>query len=346
MTSAVKSHGAGAVCALFFCLILQSCGDTPEQALVISGSTMGTYYRVSVSTLPAELTEEDLKSIIETRLGEINSRMSTYLENSEVSHFNQSTDTGWFPVSADTAKVVIEALRVFQQSEGAFDITVGPLVNLWGFGPAEKKRQIPDQSSIKEALQKIGSKHLQARLSPPALKKEISDLQIDLSAIAKGFAVDAVAESLKAEGLISFLVDIGGEMLASGKKTDDVPWRIAIESPNAKKHGIQSILPLTNQAIATSGDYRNYFESKGQRFSHEIDPRTGQSINHSLVSVSVLDKSCMRADAWATALIVLGPKRGKDLAAKAKLPFFFILSEKGGFNELKSAGFDQQTSLP
>ncbi len=178
------------------------------------------------------------------------------------------------------------------------------------------------------------------------MKKEISDLQIDLSAIAKGFAVDAVAESLKAEGVSNFLVDIGGEMLAIGKKADDIPWKIAIESPGTNKRGIQSVLPLTNLAIATSGDYRNYFESKGQRFSHEIDPRTGQSINHNLVSVSVLDKSCMTADAWATALIVLGPERGKDLAEKAKLPFFFILKEKDGFREMKNAGFDQLTSLP
>lgn len=340
MISAVKSHGAGALCTLLCCFILQSCGDKPEQTLVISGSTMGTYYRVTLASLPLELSEESLTNTIETRLEEINSRMSTYLTDSEISRFNQSADTGWFPVSEDTATVVTEALRVFRQSEGAFDITVGPLVNLWGFGPPEKERQIPEPAHIKEALQKIGSKHLQARLSPPALKKEISELQIDLSAIAKGFAVDAVAESLRAEGATNFLVDIGGEMLAIGKKTDNVPWKIGIESPTANKRGIQSVMPLINQAIATSGDYRNYFEIKGQRYSHEIDPRTGQSINHRLVSVSVLNKSCMTADAWATALIVLGPEKGRELAHKAKLPFFFILSEDGHFTEIKSGGFD------
>ncbi len=308
---------------------------------------MGTYYRVTVAYRSTDFSADNLKKIVETRLDEINSRMSTYLTYSEISRFNQFAETDkWFPVSEDTAVVVVESLKIFEESDGAFDITVGPLVDLWGFGPPKEKKQIPDQDSIQAALGKIGSKHLQARLSPPALKKAISDLQIDLSAIAKGYAVDAIAKSLKAEGHTNFLVDIGGEMLASGQKGEGMPWRIGIESPIANQRGIQTVMPLSDLSIATSGDYRNYFENNGQRFSHEIDPRTGESISHNLVSVSVLNPSCMTADAWATALIVLGPKKGKALAEKEQLSYFFILKEKEGFSEMKSAGFDQQTSLP
>jgi len=331
-------------CILLGCIALQACkkpSSSTDPLVTISGSTMGTYYRVTVASLPASVNEGDLKMVIADRLEKINSLMSTYVEDSEVSRFNQSAETEWFPVSKETATVVIEALHVYELSEGAFDITVGPLVDLWGFGSQKKERKIPSHSSIESALEKTGSKHLRARLSPPALKKEIREIQIDLSAIAKGYAVDSVAESLVELGMNDYLVDIGGEMLAGGQKADSTPWKIAIESPTADKREIEKVMGLENQSIATSGDYRNYFEVEGQRYSHEIDPRTGQPIGHRLVSVSVLTSSCMRADALATALIVMGEEKGESLAESENLAVYFILKKDEGFGVWKSTGFNQ-----
>lgn len=328
--------------SLFMAMALSACGKFPapsETTLRITGSTMGTYYRVTLASRPGTLTEGMLRNDLTTRLEKINSLMSTYKKDSEVSRFNRSSGTKWFPVSEETATVVAEALRIFEQSDGAFDITVGPLVNLWGFGPAESSGQIPSAESISAALEKTGSEKLQVQLSPPAIKKELSDLQIDLSGIAKGYAVDTVALMLDSLGATDYLVDIGGEMRSSGYKAESVPWKIAIESPTAHRRGIQKVLALRDLAIATSGDYRNYFEKEGRRYSHEIDPGTGRPIQHNLLSVSVLGTDCMTADAWATAFIILGPERGRELAEKFRLTALFIVRDREGFREIESSGF-------
>ena len=276
------------------------------------------------------------------KLGEIEARMSTYQADSEVSRFNRHPGTDWFPVSAETATLVAESLEIFRLSDGAFDITVGPVVNLWGFGPTAKDGGIPSEEKIKAALEKTGSQHLHARLSPPAIKKDADHLQIDLSAIAKGYAVDSVAESLQALGLGRFLVDIGGEMLARGRKLDNSAWNIAIERPTASQRAIHKIIGLSDQAVATSGDYRNFFEADGRRYSHEIDPQTGRPVEHALASVTVVDPSCMRADAWATALIVLGPELGQQVAERENLAALFIVREENGtFLEKHSASFER-----
>jgi thiamine biosynthesis lipoprotein len=345
MTLAGKSPAlAVSLCLCGF--VLLGCGESPRSSndgpVILSGSTMGTYYRVTLAAIPTTLGEGELQASIDTRLGKINTGMSTYLSDSEVSRFNRYTGKDWFPVSADTATVVAEALQIFRQSEGAFDITVGPLVDLWGFGPPEGTRSIPSPESIENTLKKVGSQHLHVRLSPPAIKKsETSDVQIDLSGIAKGFAVDSVADSLEEFGVTDYLVDIGGEMLARGRKKDGSSWTIAIESPIVNERSIHKTIAVSDQAIATSGDYRNYFESDGKRYSHEIDPRTGRSIQHRLVSVTVLAPSCMLADAWATALIVLGPKRGLQSAEGENLAAFFIIKGDEGFLEKKSSAFDR-----
>ena len=306
---------------------------------------MGTYYRVNLASLPAAMSEIELQEIIDGRLENVDSLMSSYKSESEVSRFNRYLDTDWFPVSADTAVVVAEALKIYELSEGAFDITVSPLVDLWGFGPSKRKGIIPSPAAIEDALRNTGSEHLSARLSPPGLKKKNGDLQIDLSGIAKGFAVDSVAKSLESLGIVDYLVDVGGEMIAGGLKLDSSPWKIAIESPTAEESGIQRVLALSDQAIATSGDYRNYFEVDGQRYSHEIDPRSGLPIRHRLVSVSVLNASCMRADAWATALIVLGSQRGMQVAEGASLSTFLIVKGDEGFLEMESSRFKLSSVL-
>jgi len=294
---------------------------------------MGTYFKVTVRSLPPSIHEDELKASIEKLLEKVNAQMSTYIPESEISRFNQYEKTDWFPVSSETALVVNEALKIHYLTQEAFDITIGPLVNLWGFGPPGRKGEIPNQEKVNIALKTVGSRHLQSRLNPPSLKKDIADLYLDLSGIAKGFGVDHLAEYLESIGITDFLVDIGGEMKTSGHKGNGLPWKIAIERPVIDKQEIQKIINLTNHAVATSGDYRNYFEKDDQRYSHEINPKTGRPVQHRLASVTVLDSSCMRADALATALMVLGPQEGYRLAQREKLAVLFIVKGKDGFFE-------------
>jgi len=330
---------------LFCGLTFTGCGKKSsekslfDQPLILTGPTMGTYYRVTIASLPANVSEDELRTVVETKLDKVNSLMSTYLPDSELSRFNRYAETDWFPVSRDTATVVSESLKIHELSKGAFEVTIGPLVNLWGFGPEGKRDEPPDPEKIDNTLEKIGSRHLQVRLSPPALKKDGADLYVDLSGIAKGFAVDKVAEALEALGIYDFIVDIGGDLLTRGRKKNGSLWKIAIESPLIYERKLQRTIGASDLAVATSGDYRNYFEANGQRFSHEIDPRTGRPINHSLASVTVLGSSCMRADAWATALIILGPKEGFQAAENEGLDAFFIIKGEEGFYEKETLGF-------
>ena len=323
---------------IFYSLTFFHCSEPPSPQIVdgpvnLSGSTMGTYFKVAVASLPPSIHQDELKASIDQLLEKTNGQMSTYISDSELSRFNQYEKTDWFPVSSETALVVKEALNIHYLTKESFDITVGPLVNLWGFGPAGRKGEIPSQEKINITLKKVGSRHLQSRLTPPSLKKDIVDLYLDLSGIAKGFGVDHLAEYLESIGITDFLVDIGGEMKTRGHKRDGTPWKIGIERPVTDKREIQKIVNLGNQAIATSGDYRNYFDKNDQRYSHEINPKTGQPVQHRLASVTVFDSSCMRADALATGLMVLGPQEGYRLAERENLAALFIVKEEDGLFE-------------
>ena len=333
--------------ALFLCLSAAFSGcsvvdqmEGEEVPMVITGATMGTYYRVSVSTLPLNYNAQELKVKVESILDEVNQQMSTYLSDSELSLFNSSESIDWFSVSEDTAKVISRGIDIYNLSSGAFDITIGPLVNLWGFGPLGRRDDLPTDREIAAKMTTIGSDHLKVRLSPPALKKSLSNLYVDLSAIAKGFAVDRLSVMLNSLGTTAFLVDIGGEMRAKGTKSgSNSVWRIGIESPVATSQQIQKVVELDNTAIATSGDYRNYFEVDKVRYSHEIDPRTGRPISHRLASVTVVDTSCMDADGWATALLILGTVEGYALANQKNLAALFVIKTEDGFEEKMTVGF-------
>ena len=349
MSSILKSSLAAWI--FTFCgLTLLHCSNasspaTADGPLILSGSTMGTYFKVTVPSLPRSIHQDELKASLEDLLELTNAQMSTYISDSELSRFNQYKKTDWFPVSSETALVVKEALHIHSLTEEAFDITVGPLVNLWGFGPSGGKGKIPSQERIRITLEKVGSRHLQYRLAPPSLRKDIVDLYLDLSGIAKGFAVDHLADHLESIGLTDYLVDIGGEMKARGRKRDGIPWKIAIERPVVDKQEIQQIINLSDKAIATSGDYRNYFDKEDQRFSHEVDPKTGKPIEHLLASVTVLDSTCMRADALATAFMVLGPQVGYRLAERESLSALFIIKGEDGFFEKATTGFKNLNSI-
>jgi len=302
----------------------------------LSGLTMGTTYSVKLVG-PSELDLFSVRQRIQTVLDRVNGRMSTYRDDSELSRFNQAAPNEWVPVSAETAYVVGLGLEISQLTQGAFDMTVGPLVNLWGFGPNGDISKAPSEQQINQLRPRIGYQRVAVQSEPPALRKQ-GDQYLDLSAIAKGYAVDAVADMLKAD-FDAYLVEVGGELRARGKKPDGSPWRVAVESPLAGTRGVQEVIGVNDTAIATSGDYRNYFEQDGIRYSHTIDPATGKPITHRLASVTVLDPSCARADAMATAFMVLGDERGRVLADQLNLPVLFIVKGDDGFEEYATEAF-------
>ncbi len=310
----------------------------------INGPTMGTAYTVKFSDLPSGVSAQDIQGGIERILKRINDRMSTYLEESELSRFNKRQTTEWMEVSRETVAVIREAMRTSRLTEGAFDVTVGPLVNLWGFGPTPGGETIPSDAEIREALRKVGYAKIHTRFSSPAIKKDRPDMQIDLSAIAKGYAVDQVAEYLDKSEVSNYLVEIGGELRAKGKNAKGVAWTVGIEKPLANQRVVHQVLHLKDRAMATSGDYRNYFKQNGRRFSHTIHPRTGRPIEHQLASVTVISSSSMVADALATGLNVMGPEVGYKLAEQERIAALFIIRERDSFFERATSEFAQVTA--
>lgn len=317
-------------------LLLAGCG--PEQ-INLEGKTMGTSYSIKYVSDSSTLSPEKLQQEIDLELEAVNDQMSTYRPGSELSRFNTSREVDTpFPVSAATAKVVREAIRINRLTDGALDVTVGPLVNLWGFGPEGRPDTVPTEAEITKRRAWVGIDKL--AVENGALVKRIPELYVDLSSIAKGYGVDVVAEYLEANNITNYMVDIGGEVRTRGNNGESKPWRIAIEKPvSGEAQSAQEIIEPGRMAIATSGDYRNYFEQNGVRYSHTIDPDTGRPINHRLVSITVLDPSCMTADGLSTGLDVLGPERGMALANLLDIPVLMIVKTDKGFEERYSDAF-------
>lgn len=327
----------GTVYLMPLVFLLSACeqkGTVKQYPLHYSGGTMGTVFTVKVSTLPDPLTHDELKYQIKSLLDRLNGQMSTYLPDSELSQFNNKQFTKWQTASASLYTVLEEAKRVSELSEGAFDITVAPLVNLWGFGsdPALFFK-VPEDKLLEQQLTKIGYKHLLFEEHTKRIRKDIPELTLDLSAIAKGYAVDQVGLLLEKQGIVDYMVEIGGELKLRGTNIYNQPWRIAIEMPVARKQMIQKVLPVTDISMATSGDYRNFFEIDNVRFSHTIDPRSGRPIKHKLASVTVLSDTAMKADALATALMVLGPVQGYAWVETKNIAALFIIKTEDGFVE-------------
>ena len=317
--------------AFFIACLSSSVNALPfqdDEKLVATGTTMGvvTWNVTAYGDLGESGSQktEQIETAIATELESVNQMMSTYIKDSDVSQFNLHEGLDWFTVSSDTALVVSRALEISKRSAGAFDITVQPLVQLWKFGTDKDQPGIPAGDAIEEALKQIGYQHLQVRLDPPALKKSKPTLQIDLSAIAKGYAVDRVAKRLGQLDIENFLVEVGGEVRASGEKPEAMPWKVGIEKPLAIKREPYQVVELYHKSLASSGDYRNYFTVDGKKYSHTIDPRTGKPVEHDVASTSVIADDCMTADALATALMVLGPKAGLELAESMKVQAMFL----------------------
>ena len=313
--------------------------EPPATQRQLSGHTMGTTYSVKYRAGPDTPPQEALQADVDALLAGINRTMSTYDPDSELSRFNRADTTDWVPASAALLAVLKAALEIGAQSEGAFDVTVGPLVNLWGFGPEFHPDRIPAVADIAAARARGGHDKLTLRDAPPALRKQRPDVFVDLSGIAKGYGVDRVAEQLAAHGIEHYMVEIGGDARVRGVNAQGAPWRIAVEKPLPGERSVQTVLALSNIALATSGDYRNFFEIGGRRYSHTIDPATGWPVDNRLVSVTVLADTSLRADAWATALQVLGPERGMAVAERLGLPVLFIIARDGNFEERVSRAF-------
>jgi thiamine biosynthesis lipoprotein len=327
------------VAALFAVYFLR---QTPETAaareLAISGATMGTTFNVKVVT--DDVTDEHrdhLSRIMREVVDGVDNAMSTYRPQSEIETFNHS-GTELFEASPDLIEVVSEAQRVARLTNGAFDITVGPLVDIWGFGPSGPT-ETPGDERLQELVAVTGFEQLEVDVEAGTLRKARGDCRIDLSAIAKGFAADRMSETLVREGLHHHMVEVGGEVRARGLNGSGEVWRIGIEKPTPVGRSVYMAVSLANLSMATSGDYRNYVEREGVRISHTIDPRTGRPITHNLASVSVIHASCMTADALATALGVLGPDEGFELADSLDIPAFFLIRVSDGVFE------ERQTSV-
>ena len=311
----------------------------------MGGRTMGTSWRV---LLPAAAVSDPaafelLTAAIDSRLFRLDRELfSTYTADSALSRLNLQPGKEAFAATPELLSVMTEANRVHILSGGAFDITVKPLVDLWGFGPATPTFQVPDAAAITAALANLGQDSIVIEDSAGTITKP-AQVTIDLSAIAKGYAVDAVADLLELRGLSDYLVEIGGEVMVRGQRPDGQPWRVGIETPLAGTSTLfQALVTGSDRlAMATSGSYRNFFNEDGQRYAHVINPVTGRPVTHNLASVTVIATSAATADAWATALLVLGPEAGMDLANELQLAAHFIEAGPGNFAAAHSQAFNR-----
>ncbi|CAH9017625.1 FAD:protein FMN transferase [Candidatus Nitrosacidococcus sp. I8] len=320
--------------------LLTSCTQDSQHHLIqFGGSTMGTGYTIKVVDLPSNLNPENLVNEITQQLTAVNHLLSTYQADSELSQFNQNSSTDWIPVSSPLVTVIKKAQEISKLTQGAFDITVGALVNLWGFGPDIHSPAIPTFDQIQAAKQKVNFELLDIRNSPPALKKAQADMYLDLSGIGKGYGVDQIAELLESKNIHNYLVDIGGEERIKGHNGKGKPWKIAIQYPRSGIPKAAYTLECTSGAIATSGDYQNYFDYKDSRYGHIINPETGWPTLYQSASVTVLSTTAMEADALATGLYVLGIEKGLAFAEIYPTAVLFLLQSEQGLKQQASSYF-------
>ncbi|MEP1330024.1 FAD:protein FMN transferase [Pseudophaeobacter sp.] len=329
------------IAALAF--VLAACKSDPV-TLKFSGETMGTTYNVIAVDKTADLSSDALKGEIDAALATVNARMSNWDPTSEISRFNTADTTDPVEISPELATVMTAASEIHDKSLGLFDVTLGPLIEIWGFGARTPDSPVPSDAAIAAAMEVVGqNKILTLTTNPTALRKSLPETSVYLAAIAKGYGVDRLATVLQAAGITDYMVEIGGDLVTSGQNPSGENWRIGIERPDAASQTVEEIVDLSNLGMATSGDYRNYFEQDGIRYSHIIDAGTGRPITHGTASVTVLAPNAMMADGWATALLVLGQERGLAIAEKEGLAVLFIArkadSSETGFETTVSSQF-------
>lgn len=327
-----SSLGLG-VLSLLGCLVLVGCGERTER---FEGPTMGSRYSVQYLRDAAGPSPEQARQATEAILAEVDLQFSTYRADSQVSRFNALAAGSCMALPAPMLELVGFGEQLARQSDGAFDLTLEPLLNLWGFGPQARGVRVPEAHELAAARANTGHQHLQVR--DGQLCKDAS-VQLDFNAIAAGYTVDRVSARLAELGVRSSLVEITGEMKARGYKADSSPWHVAIEVPRDDEQQAQRIVALQDMAISTSGDYRNYFLEGGRRYSHTLDPHSGAPIAHELAAVTVLDPSALHADGLSTLLLVLGPQAGPAFAEDHGVAAFFVSRQGEGFKVHTSSRF-------
>lgn len=316
------------VAGLVLAVAASAC-SAPEAELGVrfEGQTMGTTFAVRVDDPLPEERRESVAALIRATLDDVDAHMSTYRPDSEVSRLNAHGSEAPFPLSAETFAVLQAAITIAEASGGAFDPTVGALVNAWGFGPSGNPAAEPSVAELTMLAEHTGYQHLELVAEGPAVIKRDPLLQIDLSAIAKGYAVDRVVAALRQAGHENVMVEVGGEVRTHGRTAAGEPWRIGIERPDANAEDLQRLVPMVDLAMASSGNYRNFYVLGGRVVGHTIDPRTARPVDHEGASVSVIGEECMWADGWATALMVMGPEEGLRWAEEHGLAALYVVHE-------------------
>jgi len=283
---------------------------------------MGTTYNVTIVDHDNAFDQTEVKRAIDSALVDLNSKLSNWDENSEITRFNGAEGPARYNMSQELSEVMYASAYIHEASDGRFDTTIGSLIELWGFG-APGTAQLPSQDAIEAALDTSGQANTLA-IAANQIEKRQPNAQVYLAGVGKGFGADHVGRVLEALGIQDYMVEIGGDLYASGRNPDGLPWQIGIEAPNPADRSVIDVVGLSGHGMATSGDYRNYFEVDGQRYSHLIDPTTGYPVKHTTASATVLDKNAMLADAWSTAMLILGRERGLEIAAKHNVAVKFI----------------------
>lgn len=318
--------------------LLAACTRAPEE-IILTGPTMGTTWTLRVVPEISDADRDGIRRLVDEVLNAVDESMSGYRPDSALARFNASDSTDWVAVPRMLADLLAESQRISALTGGAFDVTLAPLVRLWGFGPARPRERPPGDAEIAAALAGCGASRLSVRLDPPALRKQLPGLTVDVDAIAPGRAVDLVAERLDQAGIGRYMIEIGGELRVRGRNARGLPWHIGIERPDERGRFVERVLLLESMAVSTSGDYRDYFEADGQRYSHTLDPRTGRPVTHALASVTVLGPTAAEADGLATALAVLGPQEGYALAEKSGWAALFVERGADRFIQRETTAF-------
>ncbi|MFI8744133.1 FAD:protein FMN transferase [Pseudomonas sp. NPDC077186] len=309
-----------------------------ERIEEFGGPTMGSTYSVKYVRGEGVAAQGELKAATEAILAEIDQQLSTYRADSLIEQFNRAPAGTCQAMPPGVLELVRAGNRLHEESQGSFDLTLEPLLDLWGFGPKGQGEAVPSAAQLAEVRQRVGQRHL--RIDGERLCKAV-DVQVDFNSIAAGYAVDLIVARLAELGVTSYLVEATGELKAAGLKPDGSHWRVGLEAPRDDQRVAQRVLQLDGYGISTSGDYRNYFEENGQRYSHTLDPLTGMPVNHRLAAVTVADPSTLRADGLSTLLMVLGPEAGLAFAERNGIAAFFVTREGEGFVTRSSAAFEQ-----
>ena len=330
---------------LVFPMALSAC-KKKAALLTLAGATMGTTFSIRAVDPTGAVTQDEMQVAVTRALEDVDRRMSNWRADSEISQFNAMRDGSVITMSPELAEVMNAAVQVNAASEGRFDTSMGPLIELWGFG-APGTPSMPSANEI-AARKSLSGHENSLRIEADTMGKTRNDVQIYLAGIGKGYGADHVGRALETLGLVDYMVEIGGDLVAKGRNPDGVPWQIGIESPNPADRGVVSVVGLSDMGLATSGDYRNYFEVDGKRYSHLIDPSTGYPVEHATTSATVLAENAMLADAWSTAMLILGRERGLEVAAAHSVAVQFVdkdlSSAHHGFKTYESDAFKTLTS--